>query len=93
MLRAIAFFIAALSAAGAGADTIAAFDETGAEVKVDTAALAGCRMIFDSSGAPFEICRMKKVELAPPSSARIRPGHAESGDGDRPEVVYVRVAE
>lgn len=93
MLRALAFSIVALAAAGAVADTIEAFDETGAEVKVDTAALAGCRMIFDSAGAPFEICRMKKIELAPPSSARVRPGHAENGDEGRPEVVYVRIVE
>lgn len=93
MLRVFAFFIAALCAAGAAADMITAFDESGDAVKLDTAALSGCRMIFDRAGAPFEICRMKKLELAPPSSTRMRPGHAQNAGEEKSQVVYVRAAE
>lgn len=89
MLRFVAI-AAALLAAGASADTLAVHDESGAEKTIDTVKLTGCRMIFDSAGAPFEICRMKKVELEPPASTRARPGHADKLDDDRADVVYVR---
>ncbi|WP_340109202.1 hypothetical protein [Pikeienuella sp. HZG-20] len=90
MLRFIAVSAAALLAFGASADTIPVHDESGAETTVDMAKLAGCRIIFDSAGAPFELCRMKKVELAPPSSTRARPGRAEKMGDDKADVVYVR---
>lgn len=90
MLRFIAISAAALLAFGASADSIAVHDESGAETTLDMAKLTGCQIIFDSAGAPFELCRMKKIELAPPTSTRARPGHAEKMDEHKADVVYVR---
>lgn len=68
---------AILFAGAAGADTISAFSEDGQKKELDTAKLAGCELIFDSAGTPFQVCKMEKVEFRPPSSTRSRPGHAD----------------
>lgn len=64
----------ALFAGAAQADVLKVYDQSGAEASVDTAALQGCALVFDSKGAPFQICKMEKVEIKPPSSTRSRPG-------------------
>lgn len=90
-------FCAALALAGpaaAGADTLTVFDENGAETEMDTTAIRGCEIVFDSAGTPFEICRMKRVELTPPKSNRARPGQTSAaGEAEpvRAAVVYRRV--
>lgn len=71
-LGAIALFTSA-----AQADVLKVYDQSGAEKPMDTAALSGCALVFDSKGAPFQICRMEKVEIKPPSSTRARPGGEE----------------
>ncbi|QIE55972.1 hypothetical protein G5B40_11215 [Pikeienuella piscinae] len=97
MLRITMLSAALLIGAGAAsADTLAVFDNKGAADEVDTAALTGCRIIFDSAGVPFEICRMKKVELTPPASTRARPGHAEEEaavKAEKADVIYVKAGE
>lgn len=94
MKRIAAIAAAALfAAAGAHADMLKVHDEKGMEVEIDTAALSGCMIVFDSAGAPFEICRMKKVELTPPSSTRSRPGHTEDAAGEATQVIYVKANE
>lgn len=93
MLRRLAFAAALLAAPVAQADKITLQDEAGAAIEVDTAALSGCTILFDSAGTPFELCRMKKVELTPPSSTRSRPGQAESASGQAAAVVYVKATE
>lgn len=97
MLRITMFSAVLLIGAGAAsADTLAVFDNTGAAEEVDTAQLTGCRIIFDSAGVPFEICRMKRVELTPPSSTRSRPGHAEdeaAAKAQKADVIYVKANE
>lgn len=65
---------AALFVSAAQADVLKVYDQAGAEKAVDTSALQGCTLIFDSKGAPFQICKMEKVEIKPPSSTRARPG-------------------
>jgi len=67
----------ALFAGAAQADVLKVYDQSGAETPVDTASLTGCTLIFDSKGAPFQICKMEKVEIKPPSSTRARPGGEE----------------
>lgn len=67
--------IAAATTLPASGDTLPVFDQTGAAVQIDTQKIKGCQVIFDSVGTPFELCRMEKVELRPPQSTRIRPGH------------------
>jgi len=69
------------------ADTINAHDSTGAAVVVDTTTVEGCTLIFDSSGTAFELCRLEKVEVRPPSSTRARPGR-ESTTQEETSVVY-----
>ena len=64
----------ALFGGAANADVLKVYDQSGAEKSVDTAALSGCALFFDSKGAPFQICKMEKVEIKPPSSTRARPG-------------------
>ena len=64
----------ALFAGAAQADVLKVYDQSGAEKSVDTSALSGCALVFDSKGAPFQICKMEKVEIKPPSSTRARPG-------------------
>ncbi|MEX2518559.1 MAG: hypothetical protein WD969_04415 [Paracoccaceae bacterium] len=83
----------ALFAFGATADTLTVRDQSGAEAELDTATLTGCRIIFDSAGVPFEICRMKKIELTPPSSTRARPGHDADTSAGGADVVYVKANE
>lgn len=84
----------ALFAFAATADTLIVRDQAGAEAKLDTEALTGCQIIFDSAGAPFEICRMKKIELTPPASTRARPGHdADTAAASGADVVYVKANE
>lgn len=68
---------ACLFAGAASADMISAFDEKGGKAEVDTASLSGCKLLFDSAGQPFQICKMEKVEFRPPNSSRTRPGHDE----------------
>ena len=75
MLRlAAAAFI--LSFAGAHADTLDLYDDAGAAMKVDTSAIDGCKMVFDSQGNAFEFCKLERIELRPQGSTRIRPGQA-----------------
>lgn len=93
MLRIAAVAAAFLVAPAVQADMLKVHDEGGAEVEIDTAALTGCAIVFDSAGAPFEICRMKKIELAPPTSTRSRPGHSEDAAGEAAQVIYVKAVE
>ena len=79
---------AALFVSAAQADVLKFYDQSGAEKSVDTATLKGCTLIFDSKGAPFQICEMEKVEIKPPSSTRARPG-GEARVAER-QVVYKR---
>lgn len=65
---------AALFAGAAQADVLNVYDQAGAEKAIDTAKLEGCVLVFDSKGTPFELCKMEKVEIKPPSSTRARPG-------------------
>lgn len=71
-LGAIALFTGA-----AQADVLKVYDQSGAEKSVDTTALTGCALVFDSKNAPFQICKMEKIEIKPPSSTRTRPGGEE----------------
>jgi hypothetical protein len=64
----------ALFAGAAQADVLKVYDQSGAEKSVDTSALSGCSLVFDSKGLPFQICKMEKIEINPPSSTRARPG-------------------
>lgn len=64
----------ALFAGAAHADVLKVYDQSGVEKTVDTSSLSGCALVFDSKGAPFQICKMEKVEIKPPSSTRARPG-------------------
>lgn len=82
-----------LASEDARADVLTVHDEKGMQVEIDTAALAGCLIVFDSAGAPFEICRMKRVELTPPASTRSRPGHSEDPAGEAAQVIYVKASE
>lgn len=79
-----------LTAGAAGADTISGYDEAGAAKSVDTAAMTGCELIFDSNGTPFELCKMEKVELRPQNSTRTRPG--SSGEATEAAVIYKRAS-
>ncbi len=78
----------ALFAGAAHADVLKVYDQTGAEKSINTASMDGCMLIFDSAGAPFQICKMEKVEIKPPSSTRTRPG-AEARVAES-QVVYKR---
>ena len=78
----------ALLAGAAHADTLEMFDASGAAVKVDTASIAGCQMVFDSKGNAFEFCRLEKIELRPQASTRMRPG--QSSAPDRADVIYAK---
>ncbi|MEM8753666.1 MAG: hypothetical protein AAGF90_11885 [Pseudomonadota bacterium] len=92
MLRTIA--VAALIASApalAAADKLEVFDETGAKTTLDTSTVETCRMIFDSEGQAFEICRLQKVELRPPQSNRARPGQT-AGTGQA-NVIYTKITE
>ncbi|MGB0508303.1 MAG: hypothetical protein ACPGGK_19115 [Pikeienuella sp.] len=79
-----------LTAGAANADVIAGYDEAGAAKSVDTAAMTGCELIFDSNGTPFELCKMEKVELRPQTSTRTRPG--SDGAAAETAVVYKRAS-
>ena len=68
---------ALLLASAVSADVITVYDEGGAKRDLDTASLSGCHLVFDSAGAPIQICKMERVEFRPPSSTRARPGHAD----------------
>ncbi len=75
MMRfAVALGALALFTGAAQADVLKVYDQSGAEQSLDTSALSGCSLVFDSKGAPFQICKMEKVEIKPPSSTRARPG-------------------
>lgn len=85
-----------LAAPVAGADTLEVFDQSGAKVEMKTEDLAGCAIVFDSAGTPFEICRMKRVEVAPPTPARSRPGQTTKSGAAEPvkaAVIYTKVDE
>lgn len=71
------------------ADEIAMRNENGEPVALDTNEIRGCVIVFDQSGAPFEICRMEAVNLAPESTTRRRPGSQE--ETGAAEIVYRRV--
>lgn len=77
-----------LSAGMAAADTLAVFDEGGAPLKIDTANVKSCQLIFDSKGAAFELCPLQKIEMRPPQSTRTRPG--QSGGSGQANVVYTK---
>ncbi|MEM7270511.1 MAG: hypothetical protein AAF401_14825 [Pseudomonadota bacterium] len=79
---------AMLIAGAAQADVLNVFDDEKKPVAVDTAAINGCLIVFDSAGTPFEICKMEKVEVRPPSSTRARPG--QETRADVLEIVYKR---
>lgn len=87
MLRlAAAAFI--LSFAVAHADTLELYDEAGAAMKVDTGAIDGCKMVFDSQGNAFEFCKLERIELRPQGSTRMRPGQAAAPT--RADVIYAK---
>jgi hypothetical protein len=70
-----ALFGAMLLTAGlAQADTIAGFDEKGQAKTIDTVAVSGCTVLYDSAGNALEICKLQKVQLRPAASTRTRPG-------------------
>ena len=92
MVRIIAAALVAMGAGAASADVLELRDEAGAAMKVDTAKIAGCKMVFDSDGAAFELCRLEKVELRPPQSTRARPG-AATNEAARASVVYTKATE
>jgi hypothetical protein len=80
-----------LTAGAVSADEITGYDEAGAAKKVDTAAMSGCELIFDSNGTPFELCKMEKIELRQQNSTRTRPG---STDGPtETAILYKRAAD
>ena len=73
------------------ADEITLRNESGEPVALDTEALRGCVVLFDQTGAPFEICRMEAINIAPEDTARRRPGATEPTAST--EIVYRRVDE
>ena len=77
--------------ANAFADEIKLHNENGEAITLDTATLRGCVVVFDQSGAPFEICRMEAVNLAPEATTRRRPGSQEAETSA--EIVYRRAEE
>ena len=77
-----------LSAGAAQADTLGMFDASGAAMKVDTSAINGCQMVFDSKGNAFEFCKLEKIELRPQASTRVRPGQTTAPD--RADVIYAK---
>lgn len=79
---ATAGLVIALSAPAAFADTLELFDESGAALAVNTAAIDGCKMVFDSKGNAFEFCKLEKIELKPQASTRKRPGAASGPERD-----------
>ena len=76
------------TAGAASADTLQLYDKSGAALNVDTAAIEGCKMVFDSSGNAFEFCRLEKIELRPQGSTRVRPGQASAPA--RADVIYAK---
>ena len=77
-----------LAAGAESADTLELFDSSGAAMKVETAAVDGCKMVFDSDGNAFEFCRLERIELRPQASTRIRPGQTSAPD--RANVIYAK---
>ena len=89
MLRIAAVSAAiAISAGLAHADTLDLFDSAGAAVKIDTAAVDGCKMVFDSDGNAFEFCKLERIELRPQASTRMRPGSTAAPK--RADVIYAK---
>lgn len=80
-----------LTAGAAHADTLAGFDENGQAKTIDTAAISGCTVLYDSTGNALEICKLQKVQIRPAASTRTRPGSSK----EQPEaaVVFKRVAD
>lgn len=83
-------FALTLAAGAAQADTLKLYDEAGGEIAVNTAAIEGCKMVFDSQGNAFEFCRLEKIELRPEASTRMRPGAAKGPERD--SVIYAKHA-
>ena len=84
-----ALFGAVLLTAGAGyADTLSGFDEKGQPKTIDTAAVSGCTVLYDSTGNALEICKLQKVQLRPAASTRTRPG--SSNEPSEAAVVFKR---
>ena len=89
MLRTTALAAAFALAGGiAHADTLALYDSAGAAMAVDTAAIDGCKMVFDSQGNAFEFCKLEKIELRPQASTRVRPG--QTAAPARADVIYAK---
>ncbi|MGB0411129.1 MAG: hypothetical protein ACPGFA_06055 [Pikeienuella sp.] len=80
-----------LTAGAAQADTLSGFDEQGNAKTIDTAAVSGCTVLYDSAGNALEICKLQKVQLRPAASTRSRPG--SSNDQPAAAVVFKRVAD
>lgn len=73
------------------ADELALFNSDGAPIKVDTAKVEGCKIVFDGQGQAFELCKLQRVEMRPPTSTRMRPG--QSAQRDRASVVYTKTSD
>ena len=78
----------------AAASDISLYDADGGALTLKTEELRGCALMFDAAGAPFEICRMEAVRIAPEATPRRRPGATEaSADAETSDVVYRRIDE
>lgn len=77
-----------LTAGVAQADTLSGFDEKGQAKTIDTAAVSGCTVLYDSAGNALEICKLQKVQLRPAASTRTRPG--SSSEQTEAAVVFKR---
>lgn len=89
MLRfTIAAAATALAAGAVQADTLEMFDAAGTAMKVETSAIDGCQMVFDSKGNAFEFCKLEKIELRPQASTRMRPG--QDAAPSRADVIYAK---
>lgn len=80
-----------LTAGAAHADTLAGFDEKGQAKTIDTAAISGCTVLYDSANNALEICKLQKVQIRPAASTRTRPG--SSNEQPEAAVVFKRVTD
>ena len=90
-LIATLFGAALLTAGAAHADTLAGFDENGQAKTIDTNAVSGCTVLYDSAGNALEICKLQKVQIRPAASTRARPG--SSNDQPAAAVVFKRASD
>lgn len=79
---------ASLAPVDAVADELSLFNSDGVAMKVDTTKVDGCKVVFDSAGSAFELCKLQRVEMRPPNSTRMRPG--QTAARERANVVYAK---